>query len=240
MTSTAHPLLWLLSLTFVCVAGWVAWDYRAWKALGRGGVPYNLRGWLMVTRFRLEARDTLDTGVYAALIGGAEDSVRVPPLPVRQGPRPRMGRHPVPHRQLDQKPERDETRRLLDQVFDRFVDHNGTYVRYAKSFYEKRNDAVTLIDPSRGRPLAALSQGEVAHIHPADGSMHMIFSPSDAKQIIEKGWGERHPLCGVPRHNIALTYLMIYTPRDADEVAVVRQLLRGAVEHMGRCDCVSD
>jgi len=239
MTSSLQFMLWLVVLSLLAAGAWVTWDYRAWKSLGKGGVPDNLRGWFMVTRFRLEARDTLDTGVYAALIGGADDSVRLPDLPARQGLRPRMGRHPVPHRQLDQKPEGSEARRLLDQVFDRFVDSNGSYVRYAKSFYEKRNDAVTLVDLARGRPLAAMSQGEVAHIHPSDGSMHMIFSPSDAKQVIDKGWGERHPLCGVPRHNIALTYLMIYTPRDAGEVAVVRQLLRGAVEHMGRCDCVS-
>jgi len=202
-------------------------------------VPDNIRGWLMVTRFRFEARETLSTAVYDAAIGGPDDSVRLPDLPQRQGPRPRMGRHPVPHRQLDQKPEGAEARRLLDQVFDRFVESNGRYVRYAKSFYEKRNDAVTLLEPTQGRALAALSQGEVAHIHPGDGSMHMIFSPSDARQVISKGWGERHPLSGTPRHNIPLSYLMIYTPRDAAEVAVVKQLLRGAVEHMGRCDCVA-
>lgn len=239
MNPSSNPILWFVALAVLGAAAWVVKDYREWKALGKGGVPYNFYGWLMVTRFRFEARETLGTAQYGDRIGGADDSVRLPVLPARAGPRPRMGKHPVPHRQLDQKPDDPQARKLLDQVFDRFVESNGTYVRYAKSFFEKRNDAVTLVDLARSRPLSRLSQGEVAHIHPGDGSMHMIFSPSDAKQIIDKGWGERHPLCGVPRHNIADTYLMIYTPRDAAEVAVVKTLLRAAVEHMGACDCAA-
>jgi hypothetical protein len=237
MNLTNNPMLWGIAIALLAGGAWAVKDYREWKSLGKGGVPYNVYGWLMVTRFRFEARDTLDTAQYADRIGGLDDSVRLPELPRRQGPRPRMGKHPVPHRQMDQKPEDNTARKLLDQVFDRFVDQNGSYVRYAKSFYEKRNDAVTLVDLYRSRPLSKLSQGEVAHIHPSDGSMHMIFSPSDAKQVIDKGWGERHPLCGAPRHNIPDTYLMIYTPRDANEVAVIKQLLRGAVEHMGACRC---
>ena len=239
MNLSNNPILWVVALAVLGIAGWVVKDYREWRALGKGGVPYNLYGWMMVTRFRLEARDTLGTAIYRDRMGGPDDSIRLPDLPQREGPRPRMGKHPVPHRQLDQKPVGDQARKLLDQVFDRFVEGNGSYVRYAKSYYEKRNDAVTLVDLNRSRPLARASQGEVAHIHPSDGSMHMIFSPSDAMQVIDKGWGERHPLCGVPRHNIPDTYLMVYTPRTAAEVTVVKALLRGAVEHVGACDCAS-
>lgn len=239
MNPTNNPILWAVALAVLAAAAWVVKDYREWKALGKGGVPYNFYGWMLVTWLRLETRETLSTGQYADRIGGPEDSVRLPAQPQREGARPRMGKHPVPHRQLDQKPEDGEARKLLDQVFDRFVDGNGTYVRYTKSFYEKRNDAVTLLEGARARRLARLSQGEVAHIHPGDGSMHMIFSPSDAKQVIDKGWGERHPLAGVAKRGMPDTYLMIYTPRNAAEVAVVKALLRAAVEHMGACDCVA-
>jgi len=50
--------------------------------------------------------------------------------------------------------------------------------------------------------------------------MHMIFGPSDARTVIEKGWGERHPLSGV-YPGLPVTYLMIYAPRDQEEVAMV-------------------
>lgn len=66
----------------------------------------------------------------------------------------------------------------------------------------------------------------------------MIFSPAMPSRSSTGARASTHALRGVPRHNIALTHLMIYTPGDAGEVAVVRQLLRGAVEHMGRWDCL--
>jgi len=195
MPEFTSPLIWVLALAALVLAIWVATDYRQWKALGKGGVPYNFQGWLLVTSFRMYKREPIGTALYADRIGGAADSVHLHELPIRQGPRPRVGVHPVPHRQLDQLAEGD-SRRRLNETFDRFVAQNDHSVCYAKSFYEKRNDAVTLLDASKGHPLAQISQGEIAHIHPADGSLHMIFSPSDAKQVIEQGWGERHPLGG--------------------------------------------
>ena len=197
MPEMTSPLIWVLALAALVLAIWVAIDYRQWKALGKGGVPYNFQGWLLVTSFRMHKREPIGTAIYADRIGGTADSVYLHELPFRQGSRPRVGAHPVPHRQLDQLAEGD-SRHHLDEMFDRFVAQNDHAVRYAKSFYEKRNDAVTLLDASTGHPLAQLSQGEIAHIHPADGSMHIIFSPSDAKQVIERGWGERHPLAGSP------------------------------------------
>ncbi len=238
MSFTNNMPGWLLLLAIGGGVIWIVSDYRAWKSLGKGGVPYNFRGWLMVTRFRLAKRDPFGTHIYNDRIGGPDDSVQLDTLPTRQGPRPRIGVHPVPHRQLDQFAE-GTMRQQLDQVFNSFVSANDKRVCFSKSFYEKRNDAVTLIDVDNSHALAKISHGEAAHIHPADGSMHMIFSPSDAKQIIEKGWGERHPLAGVPNFDLPDTYLMIYTPRDPQELAVTAQLLLAAVQHLCMCDCTS-
>ena len=236
--SLMNNLLILFLLSIGAGIVWIVSDYRAWKSLGRGGVPYNFYGWLMVTRFRLAKRDSISTTIYNDRLGNAEDSVNLRDLPLRQGSRPRIGAHPVPHRQLDQFAE-ENIRQQLDQMFNSFVAANSKHIYFTKSFYEKRNDAVTLIEVESGHALAKISHGEIAHIHPADGSMHMIFSPSDAKQVIEKGWGERHPLAGVPKFDLPDTYLMIYTPRNSQELAVVAQLLRAAVEHLCVCDCAS-
>jgi len=69
---------------------------------------------------------------------------------------------------------------------------------------------------------------EIAHIHDADGSLHMIISPGDAKMVVEKAWGERHPLSG-RAGGVPITYTMIYAPRTEEEVKVQGRILRAAV-----------
>lgn len=43
-------------------------------------------------------------------------------------------------------------------------------------------------------PINATCRGEIVHVHHSDRSMHMNLHPDDAKVVLEKGWGERHPL----------------------------------------------
>ena len=59
--------------------------------------------------------------------------------------------------------------------------------------------------------------------------MHMILSPSDTKEVIQKGWGELHGLAGQGR--AAKTYLMIYSPRTKEELDVARKILEAAVKY---------
>ncbi|MBU5209654.1 DUF5519 family protein [Bacillus safensis] len=215
-------------------------DYEEWKKLGKGGVPYNVYGWLLVTYYRFYKRNPIKTDIYNDRLNTREDSVRLGEVEKRKGPRPKIGKHPVPHRQLDQLDSEPGTRALLDEVFNEYVQSHTQCVHYEKSFFEKRNDAITLINKNAGVTLAKETEGEIAHIHPSDGSMHMVFSPSDAKKVIEQGWGERHPLAGV-KLNLPDTYLMIYTPRNKAEVLVVKQLLNAAVAHMSAgCTCCTN
>ena len=48
----------------------------------------------------------------------------------------------------------------------------------------------------------------------------MKLSHADAKEVIEKGWGERHGLSGktVGSRTFTAGYLMIYAPRNEEEV----------------------
>ena len=68
--------------------------------------------------------------------------------------------------------------------------------------------------------------------------LHKVTSKTSAQQVIGKGWGERHPLAGSPKFNLPDTCLLIYAPRDAQEVGVVSQSLRAAAEHMCQCQCL--
>ena len=65
---------------------------------------------------------------------------------------------------------------------------------------------------------------EFAHLHPApDHSLHVMVPGPLAEQLIANGWGELHPVArmGLLPH----TAIMVYAPRDDDEVAVVARIV---------------
>lgn len=205
-------------------------DYRAWRALGDGGLPGNFEGWLRVTYLRMKKGDPLSDRQLRKEIGTAGDHGYLDSLPERNGPRPKIAPWPIPHRQCDQFIA-SGVRRNLDGLFDEIVAKNSDVVHYKQSYFERHSAAVTLCADSPRHPYVQLGQGEIAHIHPRDGSMHMIFSPSDALKVIEGGWGERHPLAGVGRL-IPSTYIYVYPPRDEAELEVVSRLLDASVAYM--------
>jgi phospholipase/carboxylesterase len=68
---------------------------------------------------------------------------------------------------------------------------------------------------------------EFAHIHPAhDGSLHMTLPPEIVDAVIANGWGEMHPLAG--KYGAPPNVVMVYGPRDDEEVEVVEDLLRAS------------
>lgn len=65
---------------------------------------------------------------------------------------------------------------------------------------------------------------EFAHLHPPeDGSIHMVMPTENVKTVLTAGWGELHPvgLAGL----IPLNTIMVYGPRDDEELEVVWRLL---------------
>lgn len=70
---------------------------------------------------------------------------------------------------------------------------------------------------------------EFVHLHPRyDGSLHMVLPPDWADAAIDAGWAERHPLAG--RFTPAST-VMVFGPRNEDELAIVSLLVRKAYEY---------
>ena len=221
----------LAAIGVAALAGtWARRDYRGWLALGEGGLPVNPKGWLITSYLRLRKADPITTKVYDAQIGALGAAAHLGPLPRRHGPRPTIAPWPIPHRQLDQFPG-SEIRAALDGVFEDALARHADTVDSRLSRFEKHNLAVTVREPAAGHADARLSEGETAHIHPHDGSMHMIFSAADAASVLDAGWGERHPLAGV-LPELPSTYVYVYPPRDGAELAIVAQLLNAAIEHM--------
>ena len=151
-------------------------------------------------------------------------------LPRRAGSRPRVAPHPVPHRQLTaHAPE--AIRASVSAAFDARVAQDPSRLGYALSHFEKTNQAVTLHARHWRHTDARATHGEIAHIHPSDGSMHMVLSASDAAVVVERGWGERHGLAGVAL-GPPLTYTLIYAPRDEGEVSTDAKILDAAIAYM--------
>ncbi|KAK1992131.1 hypothetical protein LX36DRAFT_51478 [Colletotrichum falcatum] len=224
---------------------WAVRDYRAYIALGPGGLPHNLAGWLIVTfvlrPFALSKAHATWTGDYPDK--GAHDDVEA--LPPRKGDRAELGGI-VPHRQLSQHaPER--MREYIGNLFANAVAQNPALVESKLSLYERNNPGALFVRPavlaSPAPPATArTARGEIGHNH-GDLSVHMYLGPADARRAIEKGWAERHRLARPRgtlfsgRHRVADTYLMIYGPRDDDEMDALAVFLKNAVRFMtGRED----
>jgi phospholipase/carboxylesterase len=78
------------------------------------------------------------------------------------------------------------------------------------------------LDPALARgPARAFQRGrEFAHIHPVhDGSLHATLPPDVYQEVLDKGWGEPHPVSGT---------LMLWGPRNEEELETVWTLVRAS------------
>jgi phospholipase/carboxylesterase len=82
-----------------------------------------------------------------------------------------------------------------------------------------------------GTPDAFLAGREFGHFHPWDRSMHVVLPPDVALAAVEAGWAEVHPvarIAGIPENRV-----MIYGPRDEDELEIVFRLLVESYQYAG-------
>ncbi|TMR25352.1 phospholipase [Nonomuraea turkmeniaca] len=150
-------------------------------------------------------------------------------LPERVGPRPAT--YPeIPHQQLDQIAPAE----LQEELWQRMIglDHirtGASVVSLADTRALHMNPAHAAgpaMAPAKGpATMVARESTEFAHLHgPLDGSLHLLLPERDAAEVVEKGWGEPHPVVRDGRH--APTLVMVYGPRDEDELETVWELVR--------------
>ena len=72
--------------------------------------------------------------------------------------------------------------------------------------------------------------------------MHMTLHPADANLMIEKGWGERQPLArgGWCRKFVPREFMLIYAPRDEEEVEVVARIIAAGIWWVSGVDVNGD
>lgn len=207
-------------------------EFQSWVAIGVGGLPHTLEGYRTLQSLNKKLRNPLDISQLTPKMSKPGDVSTLSDLPIRSGIRPIIAPFAIPHRQLDQH-NSDAIREKQKAVFSEVVAQNKTLVHIQKSYFEKHNDAVFLLDSAMGnQTVVSSTHGEVGHMHPSDGSMHFSLSPSDTKEVVEKGWGELHGLAGQvykPGASLPATYMMIYSPRTEEELVVIKQILQAAI-----------
>ncbi|MCJ1249768.1 hypothetical protein MMC30_006994 [Trapelia coarctata] len=226
------PLLAVLALPLLREA---YQDYCGWYNLGAGGVPHNVLGWGLQCMLRLVAStDTRSTGCYGSVNDSDLDgqSFLDGTLPTREGTAPEVAPFVAPHRQLTDTASA-EVKKTFRNAFQQIPAHNESLLESSPSLMEGgTSPAVFVSEPSftTNHLHSKRSPREVFHIHTSEGSSHGIFSKADAKIIIEKGWGERHGLGGRAM-GIPNTYLMIYAPRNENEVEIICKLAKAAARY---------
>jgi phospholipase/carboxylesterase len=140
-------------------------------------------------------------------------------LPRRRGEAPKTD-HAMPHQQNSQ----NAAPELQEELFRRISALNG--VDAGPSHVSVPGARAFHLDPEHagGPPEAFMVGTEFAHLHPPyDGSLHLVLSEAQARDVIARGWGELHPLAeqGV----MPPTTLMVYGPRDAEELETVMAIV---------------
>ncbi len=150
-------------------------------------------------------------------------------LPRRTGPRPKTTSW-APHIQLEQNAPASMMEVLAERVFalpdidERPIDRAGPPNPPERALWLKD-------DLPAGPADAFINEREIGHFHPWDRSMHIALPPELAPEAVAAGWAEVHPVAraGAAPSNL----VMIYGPRDADEVDVVFELVLSAYLYAG-------
>lgn len=147
-------------------------------------------------------------------------------LPIRKGERPATTTI-NPHMQLNQQPE-DLTyiKNLMEWAFSlEHIDKKPSGVSVPGS------QAMCIQQDYKCKSCNAFMIGnEFAHFHPKpDYSMHLGLPKAIAEKLIEKKWGEWHPLIlkGLLPPNI----IMLYAPRNETEYKACKLILKTSYDY---------
>jgi hypothetical protein len=209
------PLLWVVHN-----------DYKRFQSLGPGGTPSTIFGYLKITVLRLFALSdpyTLPISPNPAHTTRGYFQCIQFNLPNRSGPRPQVAGI-APQRQLDQ-PGCLRMYQTLRRSLACFALGYRDLLKTRTSCFEKNGLALFARNP-----IHATCRGEICHVHHSDWSMHLSLHPDDAKVVLQKGWGQRHPLArgGWMSAYVPREFVMIYAPRDWTELKAAYRIIEAA------------
>lgn len=240
-----NPVATGLITTAAISIAWTIKDFSDWKSFGTGGTPPTWAGYWRMTKLRVKALlandDLLDTSVYDKTSG----PFHLTQLPRRGSPRPRLMPRILPQRQVPDRVLSTASRARLHDLVNTLaaarpdvleVKPSHTEGKTTEGLYARRNSDSDGDDGSSSssnnpalNPLARdkILDHEIGHAHPSDDSLHVWLSDRDAAEVVEKGWGQRFCLPFVNRG-----WVMVYAPRNMDEVDVVESILKAAAQYI--------
>ncbi|MCJ1237155.1 hypothetical protein MMC14_005140 [Varicellaria rhodocarpa] len=241
-----HPLpttilITILSLPLPLLLRTAYNDYNNWHALGPGGIPHNVFGYLLQCGLQLFAtreRDRKSTACYIGA-GGELDRrsffLEEEGVPVREGGRPEVAGWVLPHRQIGGGREGagEGVKEAIEAALSHISRSNPSLLETGPSLIELSSPAL-FVSANAFAPNHAYFKAaprEVFHNHNAEGSSHAILSAADASTVVERGWGERHGLAGSRIMGVPIQYVMVYAPRNEKEVEVVVGIAKAAARY---------
>lgn len=212
-------------------------DYAAYVALGPHGLPDTFQGW--ITQLKMSRQARKDTTVPAPYdldsVAGVHDKTSFLPASHSGGLMWRPGQKPpqvagfvAPQRQTTDVAS-GTTKKAMSGYLDALVAANPGVLQTQTSVLEGPVPAMGMKGFQARRPpveVLRLTRGEMCHVHPPDGSTHLLLSLADQKRVIELGWGRRHRLSGGGM--LPWNYTFIYAPRNEEEIEVWKVIVAAA------------
>ncbi|KAI0539618.1 hypothetical protein GGR58DRAFT_228954 [Xylaria digitata] len=230
--------------------------YVEWHALGEGGIPHSLRGWLMNVAAHLFARrdpravpapyeqKKARTGAdHAIVLSASEEQLYGAhnretflgaPIPERGARRPTVPTTVVPQRQTTETAGAATIAKQNAYLAAIAAANPRLFAVKPSALESPKFSALWLrsqidgVDPARAKWLPPRAVGETAHVH-HEGSTHACLSLVDAAEVVRKGWGERHRMSGV-KGLLPWGYVLVYAPReDAGDWDVWKEIVLASV-----------
>lgn len=148
-------------------------------------------------------------------------------LPPRKGPRPATTGREIPHDQLEDfsPPE------IRDELITRAKALPGVFMTQSQ-VSEPSSLALRLNRQDRAfEAFLHPSVDEFGHIH-RSGFMHLAVPMESLGPLTELGWVEPHPISRRPEFPSSI--VMLYAPRDADELEVAAAVMQASYEQAVR------
>lgn len=205
-------------------------DSNEWVEFGSGGTPPTPSGYWRMTKFRFRRFWSSDDLRDPSPLSNEGRKYLSRELPQRSGKRPQIVSRTMPQRQKPE-PLDDAIRERVHNLPKKFCEEYPDILKLDLSKTEGRStDAIYAKPDLSGRDPSAKDKmlgDEIAHVHPADNSLHVWVSPPDAKEAVRKGWGERFPLSSMGL--LHPSWIMLYAPRSMEEVDVIEEIVKAGI-----------
>lgn len=224
------------NIKLACLAGFssalsiaAAIDFYCWLKLGTGGTPPTIRGYLKINKFRILRLLSNDDLKDASKLPRDGLSYIKGHLRQRSRTPPQMFGRTLPQRQYPE-PIAEDIRERLHSLPEKYVKAYPELLRMDKSATEGGStDAIYLKETTsnKTRPHDRVLGDEIAHVHPAENSLHVWLTPVDARKVVEAGWGERFPLSSLGMTDDGWTF--IYAPQSMEDVNMIEVIIKAAI-----------